>query len=103
MHPLADAGRVIAGRYRLEAPIGRGAMGVVWRARDLLLDRDVAVKEAPIAETLTDLERATGGPLFPRRPAEVGRQLLPALSVAHAGGVIHRDVKPSSVLHGRDE
>jgi eukaryotic-like serine/threonine-protein kinase len=49
MHPLADSGRVIAGRYRLEAPIGRGAMGVVWRARDQLLDRDVALKEVQIA------------------------------------------------------
>jgi hypothetical protein len=34
-------GRVIAGRYNLQHPIGRGAMGVVWRARDQLLDRDV--------------------------------------------------------------
>jgi len=154
MHPLGDAGRVIAGRYRLEDPIGRGAMGVVWRARDQLLDRDVAVKEVHIAETLTEEEKANAyqrtlreaktaarlnhpgvvtvydvaedggrpwivmqlvaaqsldqvladsGPLSPRRTAEMGRQLLSALSVAHAAGVMHRDVKPSNVLLGRDD
>ena len=50
-------GRVIAGRYNLQHPIGRGAMGVVWRARDQILDREVAVKEVVISALLGEEER----------------------------------------------
>ncbi|WP_037366100.1 serine/threonine-protein kinase [Nakamurella lactea] len=37
--------RYLAGRYRLEATIGRGAMGTVWRAYDDVVHRRVAIKE----------------------------------------------------------
>jgi len=35
---------VLSGRYRLHGELGRGAMGSVWSADDLLLDERVAVK-----------------------------------------------------------
>ena len=44
----ADEGpgrRVVDGRFELEARLGGGVMGTVWRARDLVLHRMVAVKE----------------------------------------------------------
>ena len=51
-----DTQRLLAGRYRLESLLGRGSMGAVWKARDVVLGRSVAVKEVLLPTTQTDEE-----------------------------------------------
>ena len=44
MSPLAAGTTLCDDRYRLDAVVGRGGMAIVWRATDLQLERDVAIK-----------------------------------------------------------
>lgn len=49
--------RVIGGRYVVLAELGRGGMGVVWRAEDRVMGRHVAVKELHLPIGLSSQER----------------------------------------------
>jgi len=46
--PEETTPRRIAGRYRLTAPLGSGAMGTVWAGYDEVLHRSVAIKELKV-------------------------------------------------------
>ena len=77
--------RIVANRYTLRAPLGRGGMGVVWRAHDAVLGREVAVKEVVFPATMAEEER---------RPARtrVLREARAAARLNHPGVVTLYDV-----------
>ncbi|MFE7278122.1 serine/threonine-protein kinase [Streptomyces sp. NPDC057623] len=70
----ADRGpgrRVVDGRFELEARLGGGGMGTVWRARDLVLHRLVAVKEVrPPDRDLAEYDPDSARMLRERVPRE---------------------------------
>ncbi|WP_181448984.1 serine/threonine-protein kinase [Nonomuraea aridisoli] len=95
MSDRKQEGRRIAGRYQLQEPIGRGGMGIVWRAYDELLDRTVAVKEvryaAALGEEVQLLNRRTM-----REARAAARFEHPNVIVVH--DVIEEDDRPWIVM-----
>ncbi|GAA0926340.1 serine/threonine-protein kinase [Streptomyces thermoalcalitolerans] len=91
-----DRLRVVAGRYRLQARIGRGGMGVVWRATDLLLGRQVAVKELPFDETLSAEEAAVQRERTVREARAVAQLRHPHIIVVY--DIVEQDERPYIVM-----
>ncbi|ANP56302.1 protein kinase [Streptomyces griseochromogenes] len=73
------AGRLIAGRYRLLAKLGHGGMGTVWRAKDEMVDREVAVKEPRVPDHLPERERANAFERMRREARAAARLDHPAV------------------------
>ncbi|MFF9018036.1 protein kinase [Streptomyces sp. NPDC014870] len=78
-------GEVLGGRYRVTATIGRGGMGVVARAVDLVLNREVAVK---VVRAFTDASPAELADLRVR----MEREAQAAARIRHSGVVTVHDV-----------
>jgi eukaryotic-like serine/threonine-protein kinase len=143
---MGFAGNLLAGRYRLDEPIGTGGFSEVWRATDTALVRPVAVKllhpgcarePEVLARFRAEARRAAalwhqniahiydydepadgpqpylvmelvdgpslagvlaGGPLSAAWTMDIVAQTAAGLQVAHATGLIHRDIKPGNLL-----
>ncbi|WP_159045632.1 serine/threonine-protein kinase, partial [Streptomyces puniciscabiei] len=88
--------RVIAGRYRLEARIGRGGMGVVWRAEDQVLGRRVAVKELLPDDSLAEGDARRRRDRTFREARAVAQLRHPHIIVVH--DVVEQDERPYLVM-----
>ncbi|MFI9822646.1 protein kinase [Streptomyces sp. NPDC052013] len=85
-HGRADGtGRLLAGRYRITQQLGRGGMGVVWKAVDEVLGREVALKEL---RTYTD----AAGPELADLRLRMQREARAAARVRHPGVIAVHDI-----------
>ncbi|MGW2731497.1 protein kinase domain-containing protein [Streptomyces sp. NPDC001494] len=91
-----DDFRVIAGRYLLQERIGRGGMGVVWRASDQVLGRLVAVKELAADDSLPDDDARRRRDRTFREARAVAQLRHPHIIVVH--DVIEQDERPYLVM-----
>lgn len=91
MAPLPLAPRNIAmsvdrlGRYEIVEDLGRGAMGVVYRARDPLIDRSVAIKTIACTGLSRDEVETFEGRFF-REAQSAGRLNHPNIVTIHEVG-----------------
>lgn len=75
-------GQLVGGRYRLDAPLGRGGMGQVFRASDERLERPVALK----AVDLTQSGNPTLGERFRRESVATARLNHPNIVTIYDAG-----------------
>jgi serine/threonine protein kinase len=92
----AEPGRLIAGQYRLVEEIGRGGFGVVWRARDEHLHRDVAAKELFVPSYLSEEQRNEQRERSLREARSAARLAHPGAVTVYA--VIEHDNTPWIIM-----
>jgi serine/threonine protein kinase len=87
---------VVADRYRLIAPLGQGGMGRVWRATDVVLHREVAIKELVPPPGLTPGERQEMRERSLREARAIAR--LNNINVVRVFDVLSTDADPWIVM-----
>ncbi|MEU9142628.1 serine/threonine-protein kinase [Streptomyces sp. NPDC048349] len=96
MEQQTGGGAVLAGRYRLIEPIGRGGMGKVWRAHDELLHRTVAVKELTAGLYVAQADRDVMHARTQKEARAAARIQHPAVVTVH--DVLEHDARPWIVM-----
>src|SRR6266436_2978793 len=106
----------LLGRYEIVAELGKGAMGVVYRANDPMLNRILAIKTINIiydigksghlvymameyieGRELREL-LAQGQSLPVVQAVDIAAQVGEGLAYAHQHQVVHRDIKPANIM-----
>ncbi|WP_322871393.1 serine/threonine-protein kinase [Streptomyces goshikiensis] len=95
----SEAGRqLVDGRFELISPLGAGGMGTVWRARDIALHRDVALKEVRPPDPATAAAQPGLATQLRERAIREARALA---RLAHPNVVtIHHIVEPAEGVDG---
>ncbi|MBB2911750.1 serine/threonine protein kinase [Streptosporangium becharense] len=89
-------GRLVGRRYRLVSPVGRGGMGMVWHAHDVLLDRDVAIKELILPYGLDQASTRIAHQRMLREARSAARLSHPGIVTVH--DVVEEDGRPWIVM-----
>ena len=74
------------GRYEIIAELGRGAMGVVYRARDSRIGREVAMKTIRLSDKFDETEAKQLRDRLFREAQSAGRLSHPGIVVCHDVG-----------------
>jgi serine/threonine-protein kinase len=99
--PPERAGTAVLGRYRIEHELGRGAMGVVYRGVDPLLERPVAIKTVSLIEA--GEEAAEFQARFQQEAKAAARLAHPnVITVYDVGRQGHVAFMAMELLEGRD-